>query len=227
MSDVGKFFDVLSGDYTATIERCFPRYREMLWALLSYLPESFQPETIVELGAGTGNLTVLLREQFPEATIHAVDLSGDSLTVCRQRTSGAEVLLTTHTADMANIEFPARSIDLVASSIAIHHLPSEAKQQLFARVHRWLRPGGVLTFADQFRGLADDVYAAHIENWRRLSASAGSDEQEWHMWMEHQREHDHHDPLGSHFAWLNEAGFHAVDCVWRYLLWAVVQGRVS
>jgi hypothetical protein len=37
--DVGQFFDALTGEYTTVIERCFPRYQEMLWALLDYLPE--------------------------------------------------------------------------------------------------------------------------------------------------------------------------------------------
>ena len=84
-TSVGRFFDTLTDDYTATIERCFPRYREMLWALLDYLPAAAPFDSILELGTGTGNLTVLLCEQFPQATITAVDVSGDSLGVCRKR----------------------------------------------------------------------------------------------------------------------------------------------
>ena len=54
---VGQFFDALSDDYTRTIERCFPRYREMLWALLDYLPRKPQVASVLELGCGTGNLS--------------------------------------------------------------------------------------------------------------------------------------------------------------------------
>ena len=56
-NDVGTFFDTLTDGYTATIERCFPRYREMLWALLNYLPQGRSFESILELGCGTGNLS--------------------------------------------------------------------------------------------------------------------------------------------------------------------------
>ena len=84
-NSVGLFFDSLTDDYTATIERCFPRYREMLWALLDYLPEMEQRPAVLELGTGTGNLTVLLAERYPEAPVTAVDLSEESLEVCRDR----------------------------------------------------------------------------------------------------------------------------------------------
>lgn len=33
--DAGLFFDALSDGYTKSTERCFPRNREMLWALVS------------------------------------------------------------------------------------------------------------------------------------------------------------------------------------------------
>jgi len=56
---------------------------------------------------------------------------------------------------------------------------------------------------------------------------AGSTEDEWQMWMQHQTEHDFHDTLSDQMAWLRDAGFETVDCVWRYLLWSVVQARKS
>ncbi|MHC4400792.1 MAG: hypothetical protein ACYTG0_14040 [Planctomycetota bacterium] len=33
-----EFFEEISAGYTAAIDRCVPRYREMLWAILHYLP---------------------------------------------------------------------------------------------------------------------------------------------------------------------------------------------
>jgi len=76
---VEQFFDALTDDYTATIERCFPRYREMLWALLDYLPRKRSPSAILELGCGTGNLSELRANRFPTASLRLVDLSGESI----------------------------------------------------------------------------------------------------------------------------------------------------
>lgn len=220
---VGQFFDRLSADYTVAIERCFPRYREMLWALLDYIPSDRQFTSIVELGCGTGNLSVLLAEKFPESRISFVDLSADSLAVCRKRLGNAsrfEFLA----ADFDQLDRPAESVDLVISSIALHHLDSAGKQRLFARSRLWLTAGGLFTFADQFRGTTQALYARHMEHWQRLTLDAGSTADDWRMWMQHQQAHDHHDTLCDQLNWLRAAGYTDTDCTWRYLLWAVVQG---
>jgi tRNA (cmo5U34)-methyltransferase len=127
--------------------------------------------------------------------------------------------------DFRELNYTSGSIDLVVSSIAVHHLTSPEKLQLFHQVFDWLSPGGAFCFADQFRGATDALYARHIQHWRELSRAAGSSDDEWSMWMVHQREHDHHDLLTEQLGWLAECGFTEVDCVWRYLLWAVVQAR--
>ncbi len=220
---VGRFFDSLTDDYTSTIERCFPRYREMLWALLDYLPANMQVESILELGTGTGNLTGLLAERYPDAIITAVDVSADSLDACRSRLG--EDRVTYQQQDFRNLDYAADAFDLVASSISVHHLTAEEKQRLFGCIYRWLRPGGVFAYCDQHAGATDDLYQRHIENWNRVSKQAGSTAEEWEMWMQHQRQHDHHDILGDQMRWLSEAGFHVVDCPWRYLLWTVLQAR--
>lgn len=220
---IAKFFNGLSGDYTAAIERCFPRYREMLWALLDYLPRDQAFGSILELGAGTGNLSVLLREAFPAARLHLVDISGDSLAVCRDRLAPGDFNFEEQ--DFRRLDYPPGSFDLVISSISIHHLDSAEKQSLFRRILGWLTPAGVFAFADQFRGATEDLYARHIANWKAESLKAGSTEEEFAMWMAHQEEHDYHDRLQDQLDWLEGAGFGVVDCPWRYLLWSVIQAR--
>jgi hypothetical protein len=64
-----------------------------------------------------------------------------------------------------------------------------------------------------------------MDHWKAAAIGAGSTEQEWEMWMQHQADHDHHDTLTDQIDWLRNAGFSMVDCPWRYLLWAVVQAR--
>lgn len=221
---VGRFFDTLTDDYTATIERCFPRYREMLWALLNYLPQGHSCESILELGCGTGNLSVLLHEAYPDARLCLVDVSGESLDVCRTRLTASETVQFEQQ-DFRNLTYSTGQFDLIISNISIHHLTSLEKQKLFQQCHGRLTRNGVFSFADQCAGATDDLYSRHIENWKQLSFDAGTSEDEWEMWMRHQAEHDHHDSLGDQMEWLKQAGFSVVDCPWRYLLWSVFQAR--
>lgn len=221
---VDQFFDALTDQYTGVIERCFPRYREMLWALLDYLPEDRPIERILELGSGTGNLSVLLAEKYPEATIEMIDVSADSLAECRSRL-GNDDRFQYRTEDFRELQVDEGCYDLVASSIAVHHLTAPEKQQLFRDLYRMLSPQGIFAFADQCAGATDSLYRRHIENWKSLSMSAGSNPQEWQMWMQHKADHDHHDTLTDQIDWLRAAGFDVVDVPWRYLLWTVVQAQ--
>jgi tRNA (cmo5U34)-methyltransferase len=96
---------------------------------------------------------------------------------------------------------------------------------LFANIHSWLRPAGVLAIADQCAGATEDLQAHHMAIWKQQSLQAESSLDEWNMWMRHQAEHDHHDTLIDQMDWLRTAGFSVVDCPWRYLLWCVIQAR--
>lgn len=223
-NNVGRFFDSITSDYTATIERCFPRYREMLWALLESMPNGDHIESVLELGCGTGNLSVLLADAFPHAKLHFVDTAGESLDVCRSRL-GTDRRLTFDQRDVRELEFADGSFDLITSSIAIHHLVSSEKQTLFRRCQSWLSDGGFLVFSDQCAGATELIYERHIQNWKSLSMRAGSSPEEWEMWMKHQLEHDHHDSVTDHIDWIRSAGFPVIDCPWRYLLWTVVFAR--
>ncbi len=219
---VGRFFDSLTDDYAGAIERCFPRYQEMLWALLSYLPRDRKFTSILELGCGTGNLSVLLQEAYPDAKLTLVDVSSESLDVCRSRLD-ADDRCSFEQKDFRELTYDNGSFDLVISSIAIHHLDSAGKQDLFGNCFNWLHDGGLMSFGDQCAGVTTEVNKLHISNWKDLAFGAGSSVEEWDMWMQHQREDDHHDPLPDQLNWLRQAGFHSVDCTWRYLLWSVVQ----
>lgn len=223
---VGGFFDALSGQYADFVERCVPWYREMSQALFDSLPPERPDCRVLELGCGTGNLSLLLRRMFPAASLTLVDVSGQSLEICRQRV-GSDADVRYLERDFRDLDFPNAAFDLVVSTIAIHHLNSEEKQHLFRSVNDWLTREGVFAFADQCRGVTDDLNARFLQRWRERSLAAGAEEDEWRMWMQHQADHDFHDSLPDQLAWLSAAGFPVVDCTWRYLLWCVIQARMA
>lgn len=217
--DSAAFYDALAAEYNAAILRCVPRYDQMLDTIVRYVPDDLAPGRILELGCGGGNLTRRLVEHYPEAEVHAVDFSGEMIGLL---TRGAPGRLHAIHSDFRDLEFEDGSLDLVVSSISLHHLDDAAKQVLFARIHAWLRPGGVLCYSDQFAGEAPETYAKHMASWKEEAAALGATPTEWEAWMRHQDDHDHHAPLRAQMQWLAAAGFEPVDCVWRYLLWTVI-----
>lgn len=95
------------------------------------------PETVVDLGCGAGNVTVLLRDRWPEAAITGVDGSADMLAKARETAPAIDWV----EADMAEWT-PDAPVDLIYSNAALHWLGCH--DALFPRLIDSLALGGVL-----------------------------------------------------------------------------------
>jgi tRNA (cmo5U34)-methyltransferase len=215
-----EFYNAFSDKYTDAIIKCVPRYFEMIEMLFYYLPTDYAPESILELGCGTGNLTAVIYKNFPVAKITAVDISTDILQVCKERINSKNIKFVK--GDFSKSEFAKDSFDLVISSIAIHHLKNEEKKKLFNNIFSWLRRNGILVFSDQFKGISDELYEKHIGLWKENALLSNVSESEWDIWMEHQKMHDYHETIDNQMTWLKQAGFKQVDILWKYALWTVL-----
>ncbi|HEU0057039.1 MAG TPA: class I SAM-dependent methyltransferase [Gaiella sp.] len=92
---------------------------------------------VVELGCGGGtDETRILAERF---RLTGIDLSVEQLRRARERVPGAEFV---H-GDITELELDSASVDAVAAFYVLNHVPRELLAGLFARVHRWLVPGGL------------------------------------------------------------------------------------
>src|SRR5687768_15440914 len=83
MESAAQYFGSRIDAYDSLIRRCVPRYEEMTRALVECLPAAAQE--IVELGCGTGNLSLALAARFPAARITFVDASEEMVRLTRER----------------------------------------------------------------------------------------------------------------------------------------------
>jgi len=104
---------------------------------------------VLEVGCGTGNLTVALVARGAEVT--AVDFNPDMLAIAREKLAGKAV--TFH--EMAAVEigdrFPAASFDIVAASLVLSEMSGDEQRYVLQAAHKVLRPGGRLVIADEVR----------------------------------------------------------------------------
>ena len=96
-----------------------------------------QPRTVVDLGCGTGNVTLILRSRWPDAGVTGVDGSPQMLAEARK----AEADIVWKQCDVAHWN-PPEKFDLVFSNAALHWLDDH--RALFARICANVAPGGVL-----------------------------------------------------------------------------------
>lgn len=217
------FFGGIVASYDSLIRRALPRYDEMTQRLLEHLPA--RAMRVLELGCGTGNLTLKLAERFPAAVITTVDASPEMAAATAERAarqgSGSD-RLRTMTARFEDIAFEPGSFDLVTSCMSLHHVRDKAP--LYQRIHGWLSPGGWLCFADQLLGATGEIQRVMWEGWLTF-CRANCTEEEVKSLLDHAAAHDHYEPLTAHFEMMRGAGFGPMDCVWRNLMYSVVAAR--
>jgi trans-aconitate 2-methyltransferase len=104
--------------------------------LLAQIP-LVDPRTVYDLGCGPGNVTRLLAERWPGASVTGIDSSADMLERAAREAPGVAFLL----ADIAQWSPPGPA-DLLYSNAALHLLDDH--RQVLPRLVALLAPGGVL-----------------------------------------------------------------------------------
>jgi len=222
-SSAAGYFGSMSESYDSLIHRAVPRYDEMIARLLEYLPSD--PRRVLELGCGTGNLSLQLVDAFPRAELTLVDASAEMISLVRSRIgasgSGSAPRMAYVEARFEELDLPEKSFDLVVSSISLHHV--EEKARLYARIRSLMKSGGRFCFADQIRGEPESNHVVNWERWLEFCRERGHcTPEEIESLVQHALAHDHYTPLSEHIALLSSAGFSEMDCVWRNWMWGIV-----
>jgi len=103
---------------------------------------------VLDLGCGTGTLTLMLKQNAPQAVITGLDGDDDVLAIARSKADEARVDVQWDKGLAYDLPYSDNSFDVIVSSLVIHHLISEDKVRAFQEVCRVLRPGGEFHMVD-------------------------------------------------------------------------------
>ncbi|BBY74972.1 hypothetical protein MPRF_18710 [Mycolicibacterium parafortuitum] len=101
---------------------------------------------VLEIGCGTGNVTLRAVRAAPAARITVVDPDPRALGRARRKVGAGRVRFEAGYAQ--RLPFPDASFDRVVSSLMLHHLDEDVKAGALAEARRVLKPGGILHIAD-------------------------------------------------------------------------------
>jgi tRNA (cmo5U34)-methyltransferase len=185
-----------------------------------------QPCLILELCCGEGLLAELLLDELPGSTYRGLDGSALMLERAEHRLArfGDRVRLNSFNLADQSWRKLEQLVQGVVSSLAIHHLDGEGKQELFKDVYAMLAPGGAFIVADMIepatsvgRNVAAEAWDVVVrERSQELDGNTkGLDfflREGWNTFRYLDPDDiDHPSPLFNQLKWLEEAGFKDID----------------
>jgi SAM-dependent methyltransferase len=103
-----------------------------------------EPQAVLDLACGFGKTTFSLKRRWPDADVAGIDLAAPCLTLARRMASERGLVIDWRQGDIAQLPYPAGSIDVVTVTMSLHELPLDAIHRALAEARRVLRPDGVL-----------------------------------------------------------------------------------
>ena len=216
-----------SAIYRAIAAVAVPRRDEMMAALIAAVPfAADEPFKILELGSGDGLLAARLLERFPRASLTALDGSESMRRASAERLGMYGERARVAAFDLRTLDWWERmfGVDLIVSSLTLHHLNDAKKQYLYKAAADRMSPRGALLIADLVEPQHAAARQAAADRWDALAQqqaeSLGSPDL-FQRFVDEQWNHfrfpdpvDQPSALMHHLVWLRHAGFAAVDCVW-------------
>lgn len=138
LEKMGDFFTARVGDY----EEHMSLWKEGYEKLARLLPE--WAANILDLGCGTGLELDEILKLRPEVKVTGIDLCPAMLSKLREKHPGVEI----RCEDYFKAELGEELFDCVITFESLHHFTSEKKQELFGKIHRALKPGGIFLEVD-------------------------------------------------------------------------------
>ena len=218
-----------------------PMREQQIATLCALIPaQADETFTAVELGAGGGLLARAVLDAYPNCHYHALDGSETMRAELREKLApyGDRVTIGAfELAESAWREALPSPLRCVLSSLVVHHLTHEGKQQMFADVVQRLEPGGALLLADLVAPATDRVRLLFADQWNTaaqvqsqvlagdLSLYEQFQEAEWNYYeLTEEDPIDHPSPLADQLQWLRAAGFSVADCFWMLAGHAIYGG---
>lgn len=194
--------------YDRDIINSIPFHKELHEKIIKFIRKYYFSQnsySILDLGAGTGITSKLIKNELAEANIDLVDFSKKMLAGAKKK-FGKDKKIRYFLEDYAEMKFNQK-YDIIISVIGIHHQNNRGKKLLFNKIYSLLKPGGVFIFGDlvTYKDLkkASLNQALHIHRLVEKS----SDQKTLAEWAHHHLALNDLAPIEDQIDWLKTVGF--------------------
>jgi ubiquinone/menaquinone biosynthesis C-methylase UbiE len=108
-------------------------------------------DSVLDVGCGTGEVTLLAKSRAKAGSVYGIDPAPEMIAVARKKAARKRLKIDFRVGVIEALPFSDSSMDVVTSSLMMHHLPENLKVRGLAEIYRILKPGGRLLIADFLR----------------------------------------------------------------------------
>lgn len=224
MKQVKSHFEEEAEIFDELIKTLIPYYEDMIESMILALPfHQKEKINVLDLGCGTGNISLKVKERFPNARITSVDMAKNMIKIAKQKLASyndIEFII----ADVRDLEF-VDEFDAVVSSLALHHLHHPEKKPYYHRIKSFLKKGGVFYNTDNILGSSPHLNQLYMDKWIEFLLKSHTHEEIDSVWIPKHRKEDFPAPLMDHIHLLEEVGFKEVDVIWKSYMFGVYGGK--
>ncbi|MDQ0875565.1 tRNA (cmo5U34)-methyltransferase [Paenibacillus sp. V4I3] len=216
-------FNEIADKYDSQRRKLIPCFDDFYHTASSLVQADHASPRILDLGAGTGLFSSYVINQYPYAKLTLIDLSQSMLDIAKQRFGETQGNVTYIAEDYSIFE-TSEPFDCVISSLSIHHLEDQAKHDLYEKIFKLLKPGGVFVNADQVQGSSPFLDQLYRSDWVAKVEATDLTREDLQAAYERTKL-DKMAPLDQQLSWLRACGFIDVDCVYKYYNFVVMYAR--
>jgi ubiquinone/menaquinone biosynthesis C-methylase UbiE len=103
---------------------------------------------VLDVGCGTGSLTIQLKRLNPETDVVGLDPDPKALVLAKRKAVRAAASIQLDQGFGDELPYPDGSFDRVLSSLMFHHVPTDEKGKTLRAIRRVLKPGGEFHMLD-------------------------------------------------------------------------------
>jgi ubiquinone/menaquinone biosynthesis C-methylase UbiE len=133
-------------------------------------------DSVLDVGCGTGEVTLPAKKLARDGKVYGIDPAPEMIAVARNKAGRRKLDIDFRVGVIEALPFPDSSMDVVTSSLMMHHLPEDLKLRGLAEIYRVLKPGGRLLIADFMRPTGGFINHLFIAFTRHQGLKHGIDD---------------------------------------------------